>query len=307
MPPPPPVVDLGRVAREREEHVVERRAPHRDVLDADARAVEPARGVHDGPAARLDGHPNQLTLGLRRLVGHVGERPHGRVRRRRMGQRDLHPLAADPVLQLIRCALGDHLAAIDHGDPVGEPVGLVEVLRGEEHGGAVGNESLDGRPQVQATARVETGGRLVQEQHRRSRHERGCQVETTPHAAGVALGHAIAGLREVEALEQLAGAAARRAPAQAVQAADHHEVLDTREVVVDRRVLPGQADLRPQPRGVLHHVEARHASAARVRVQQRGEHAYGGGLAGAVGSEHGEHGAGRGLEVDPRERPHRAV
>ena len=39
---------------------------------------------------------------------------------------------ADRRLQLAGRALGDHLAVVDHGDPVGELVGLVEVLRAEQ-------------------------------------------------------------------------------------------------------------------------------------------------------------------------------
>ena len=50
------------------------------------------------------------------------------------------------------------------------------------------------------------GGRLVEEQHRRARDERGREVEPAAHAAGVGLRHAVGGVGEVEALEQLAPA-----------------------------------------------------------------------------------------------------
>ena len=40
-------------------------------------------------------------------------------------------------LELVGRALGDHRAVVDHDDLVGEPVGLVEVLRGQQHGGAL--------------------------------------------------------------------------------------------------------------------------------------------------------------------------
>ena len=51
-------------------------------------------------------------------------------------------------------------------------------------------------------------------------------------------------------------------------------------------------------------VEAGDARRAGVGRQQRGEDAHRGRLAGAVGAEHAEHGAGRGLEVDAVERAH---
>ena len=44
---------------------------------------------------------------------------------------------ADRGLELARRALGDHLAVVDHGDPVGELVGLVEVLGAEQDRGAL--------------------------------------------------------------------------------------------------------------------------------------------------------------------------
>ena len=74
---------------------------------------------------------------------------------------------------------------VDDDDPVGEPVGLLEVLRREQHRRAAGDELLDDRPQLGAAARVEAGGRLVEEQHRRAVHERGGEVEAAAHAARV--------------------------------------------------------------------------------------------------------------------------
>ena len=54
--------------------------------------------------------------------------------------------AGDPPLELVRGALGDDPAVVEDGDPVGELVGLVEVLRGEEDRDAAGGELADARP-----------------------------------------------------------------------------------------------------------------------------------------------------------------
>ena len=124
--------------------------------------------------------------------------------RRRVGEPDLQPLAADAVLELVRRALGDHLAVVDDRDLVGQPVGLVEVLGGEQHGRALGDEALDRLPQAEPAARVQAGRRLVEEEHRRLGDERRREVEPPAHAAGVGLGRAVGGVDEVEALEQLA-------------------------------------------------------------------------------------------------------
>ena len=74
---------------------------------------------------------------------------------------------------------------VDDHDLVGEPVGLLEVLGGQEERGAPANELLDHAPEVAPALRVEAGRRLVEEQHRRAVHERGGEVEPAAHAAGV--------------------------------------------------------------------------------------------------------------------------
>ena len=197
-------------------------------------------------------------------------------------------------------------AVVDDRDAVGEPIGLVEVLRGQQHGGAVRDEALDRLPQADAAARVEAGRRLVEEQDRRVGDEGGREVEAAAHAAGVGLGHALGGVGELEALEQLAGARLAPPREHAVEAADHHEVLLAGEVLVDRGVLPGEPDLGAQRARVTDDVEAGDAGAARVRRQQGGEDADGRGLAGAVGAEDAQYGARRDLEVDAVERAHLA-
>ena len=63
-----------------------------------------------------------------------------------------------------RRALGDHPAVVDHRDAVGELIGLVEVLRGEQHGGADADHRAHDVPHLVAAARVEAGGRLVEEE-----------------------------------------------------------------------------------------------------------------------------------------------
>ena len=132
---------------------------------------------------------------------------------------DLEALAADAVLELVGRALGDHAAAVDDGDEVGEAVGLVEVLRGQQDRRALGHQALDRRPHLEAAARVEAGRRLVEEEHGRAGDERGAQVEAPAHAARVRLDRAIGRVDEIEALEQLLPAALGRRAALAVEAA----------------------------------------------------------------------------------------
>ena len=80
--------------------------------------------------------------------------------------------------------------------------------------------------------------------------------------------------------------------------ADEHEVVGARERLVDRGVLPGEADAPADGGGVGDDVVPEHGGPARVRPQQGGEHADGGGLARPVGTQQAEHRAGPGDEVD---------
>ncbi len=56
-------------------------------------------------------------------------------------------------------------APVHQGDVVGELVGLLQVLGGEQHGRALGGQVAHGVPDPVAAGRVEAGRRLVQEQH----------------------------------------------------------------------------------------------------------------------------------------------
>ena len=106
-------------------------------------------------------------------------------------------------LQLARRALGDHPAVVDDDDAVGQCVGLVEVLGGEQQRDALGDQVADDVPHALPAGGVEAGGRLVEEEHRRPRDEAGGQVEAPAHAAGVALDDAVGGVGQLEPLEQL--------------------------------------------------------------------------------------------------------
>ena len=75
------------------------------------------------------------------------------------------------------------------------------------------------------------------------------------------------------------------------------------EVLVDGRVLPGEADARAQLDGVADDVEARDEHGAGVGLQERREHADRGRLAGAVGAEEPEDAARRDLKVDAVQGP----
>ena len=70
----------------------------------------------------------------------------------------------DRRLQLAAGAFGDDASVVDDGQPLGEAVGLVQVLRGQQHRRALGGDGAHEVPHLVAAARIEAGGRLVEEQ-----------------------------------------------------------------------------------------------------------------------------------------------
>ena len=293
---------LGGTAGEREEDVVERGPVGGDVVDSDPGAVEPADGVGDRALAGAD---RDLEDAVDRLGPLAGQRLQRRARGidlARIVEGDVEALAADLVLELVRGALGDHLAAVDHRDPVGEAVGLVEVLGGEQDGRPGGDPLLDHAPETQPAARVEAGRRLVEEEHRRAGDERGGEVEAAAHPARVGADQALGGIGEFELLEQLRRAHGRLALGKVVEPADHLQVLGPGQVFVDRRVLAGEADLRAQQARIALDVDPGDLGAAAVGAEQGREDADGGRLPRSVRAQQGQHAAGRGPQVDAVER-----
>ena len=60
-------------------------------------------------------------------------------------------------------AFTDHAALVDDDDALGEGVGFLEVMGGEEDGFAAGSEELDLGPHAAARFDVEADGRFVEE------------------------------------------------------------------------------------------------------------------------------------------------
>ena len=79
---------------------------------------------------------------------------------------------------------------------------------------------------------------------------------------------------------------------QVIEPAGHDQVLAAGEILIDRGGLAGQADHLAHGGGLAGHVVAGHPGLAGVGAHQGGQDPNGGGLAGAVGAEEPEHGAG---------------
>ena len=289
---------------EREEHVVECRPPNLDVEDLDPGIIERAdHAGHDpvaGPDRGVESDP--VFVGDHSAGGDAVEHRHRRAGIGGRGDHNPEVITADPALELVGRALGDHLAMIDDDDPGGEAIGLIEVLRGEQHGGAVLLELLDQIPHRQAAARVESGCRLVEEQHRRAGDQAHCDVEPPAHAARVALDDPVGGVDQLEPLEQRPCALDDVAARQVEQSRHMLHVLAAGQSFVDRRVLAREADARAHLVRVGNDVDPVDPRCALLGTQQRREDPDGGGLAGAVRAQQPVDRTARHRQVDAVER-----
>ena len=76
---------------------------------------------------------------------------------------DLHPGPTEVRLELVGRAAGDDPAVVDDGDRIGQFVGFLEVLGGEQQGRSLADEAADDVPHAEAAAWVQPRRRLVEE------------------------------------------------------------------------------------------------------------------------------------------------
>jgi hypothetical protein len=276
-----------RLAGEREEDLVEAGLAEREARDRDPGVAELGERLRG--ALRV-GHRDRERGGVA-LEVHGGpeaacQKPLGLGALPRVEQPHLQRGLAHRRLELPRRPLGDHAPVVDDRDPARELVGLVEVLRAEQHRGALGDERAHDVPHLVARARVQPGRRLVEEHQLGGHDDARGDVQPPAHAARVVLDQAPGGLLEAERGDELLRAGVGLPARVAEQAPEQHEVLRAAEVLVDRGELAGQADALAHRVGVGDDVVAEHARAAAVGLEQRREHPDRGGLPGPVGPEH---------------------
>ena len=149
-------------------------------------------------------------------------------------------------------------------DPVGEHVGLLQVLRGQEDGHALlPRQARDLLPERAAALRVEARRRLVEEEDARPVDEREREVEPALHPARVRPHLAVGGLGETDAREQLLAAAAALVAADAVQRRLQAQVVARRQQRVERGLLERGADRGAHLRALADDVVAGDASPSR--------------------------------------------
>src|SRR5215212_10937746 len=263
---------LERASRLGEEDVVEARFVETEVGDADVLPIEGTHHIGEagGPAREPDGHG----AGLRGdLLPEAPEDAGYGVAFRALGRRRFDAGASDLGLQGLRSVFGYDLAPVDDPDPVGQHVGLLEVLGRQEHGDAIlTRQPADLGPERAAALRVEARGGLVEEEYSRTVHQREGEVQTALHPARVAAHLPVGGLLEPDALQELLPAPPALLAREAVQRGLQVKVLAALQERVERRLLQRRPDSGPHLRPLVHDVVAGYGGRATRGRKERRQH-----------------------------------
>ncbi len=183
--------------------------------------------------------------------------------------------------------------------PVAEPLGLVEVVGGEQDRHlALGPQPGDHVEQLVAHAGVEADGRLIEEEDGGPGDERPGDLQPPALAAAVGPDRSVGQLGEAEPFGHLGAPGPGGGSVEAEQAAVDLEVAPPGERPVDDGLLKHDGALAPGGQRFRGQVETGQAGAAGGGYDGRREHPDGGRLAGAVGPEQPEHLPGGDGEVD---------
>ena len=217
-----------------------------------------------------------------------------------------HQVDAAELLPKIVERTGHHrAAAIDDGDVIGDLVHLGDLMRGEEHGhlpvGHMGHERLEN---LLGHDRVESRGRLVEDEQLRAPAQRQQQRELRAHAARERLNLPVERQFELAEVALLEVAAPPRE--QGRREADHP--LD-RHVVVEILVVADKPGAAPDGHARFVRIgrQAEDAGVPAGGPRHAEQDLDGGGLAGAVPSEKPVDGSGGHLQAQTAEGLHAAV
>ena len=116
---------------------------------------------------------------------------------------------ADEIADRAGLALGDEAPVDEHDDARRHALDLVQHVRGDEHGAALGAEPADQLDHVAPLHRVEAVERLVEQQQLGRVDERLGQLDALAHALREAADPPLGGVLEPDARERLGGRAPR--------------------------------------------------------------------------------------------------
>ena len=220
--------------------------------------------------------------------------PHGlqQSRRPRGEAQPHHPALGQAVLELRGGQVGRQAAPHQHREPVGQALGVAELVRGEEHGPPVVPRALDHTVERAQAVRIEGRGGLVEQEHGGLGQQGHREPQPLHHAARVGGHRALARSVQRGEAKDLPAALAGRAPQLAVEL--HHLVPGEGVGEGDALRQVGQDPPRHRLGRGPGRITQLHGSGG--GADEAGRRLEGGGLARPVGSEERHHLAPRHLE-----------
>lgn len=280
------------------ENVVEIGGVDGDLLGLDRGFGEPIQQVAQRFRAAVAGDAQ----GQRAVVaGGAGQAARRRIQFLGLCEAKLDVAAGHQALEVVGCAFGDDAPLVEYRDPVGQMIGFLEVLGGEEDRHTLGCQLPHDVPHGAPAARIQSGGRLVEEDYLRFGDQRHRQIQLPAHTAGVGRRPLTRGLHQIEPLQQFGHHPLARIPAQPMQSRHQPQVLLPRQQVVHRRELPGHPDRRPDGLTLGGEVVAGDPSGPPVGLRQRGQYVHGRRLPGPVRAEQRKDRPGLDGQIDPVE------
>ena len=177
-------------------------------------------------------------------------------------------------------------SAVDHHDPVADPLELAEQVRGDDHRDAeVRTDPADELEHVVAPGGVEPVGRLVEQDERRVVDQGLGELDPLPHPGGVAAHRPVPLLVQTDVPERVGGPFARGRGGQARHPPHVHDELGGGHVRRQAVVLGHVADALADGRPVRGDVVAEDGGRARGRGEQAQQDLQERGLARAVGTD----------------------
>ncbi len=212
-----------------------------------------------------------------------------------VGERGADRARPDHSLDLGRRPVCDDATGSHHDDAVGVEVSLLEVVRCEQHGAALGRDRPHRRPERVTRLDVERHRRLVEHQELRVAHEREREAGALRLTAGQLLGAPLGERHRSGELECLVDRERI-----GVQRGHHRDELADREAPQEAAGLQHRADRPFVDR--LRRRAPEQRDGAGVGWEQPEQHVDQGRLARAVRAEEGERLALRDVEIDAADR-----
>src|SRR5699024_3720671 len=159
-----------------------------------------------------------------------------------MTRGDLYPVTAPLTFENTRSPLGDDSPGLHDRDSTRQTVGLLEILRGQQHRCTSGGDLPHRVPHVGASPWIQARRRFIEEEDDGVEDHTHRDVEAPAHPARVRAHRTVCRLGEGELAEELVGSSLGVPAREAEQPAEHHEILTSAEDLVERGGLADETD-----------------------------------------------------------------